>query len=103
MDTNLQAQPKFALVLIDKPMQDKMTTSGQTAWQRFSNSLSEAEKTYAPKEKLHDNVWLIDLRTSLPLLGDIIARAKAEGIAMRLIFCNEEPVWIAWPEIRKNQ
>src|ERR1035438_4682982 len=94
---------KFALVIAEtpkNPMIPKLKTAGEEvdSWKRF---LDISPKTSDPTKglmQLQHNVWQIDLATGMRALCEIWSAADKWGIPMRVLFLEESPAWLQYPE-----
>ena len=64
------------------------------ALDRFLDAAKALCKKNAGNEQLAQGVWLIDLKTGLPHLGQMVALAQENGIAYRTLFLEDEPDWL---------
>ena len=66
------------------------------ALDRFLDAATALCKQNAGSEQLAQGVWLIDLKTGLPHLGQMVVLAQNEGIPYRTFFLEHEPDWISF-------
>jgi hypothetical protein len=64
--------------------------------ERLSNDLKRTSQTFSDIEKLGEGCWLISLSKSLPFLAKSIALAESCGIPYKVLYFEDEPVWISY-------
>jgi hypothetical protein len=94
---NIPSSVKFVMIVASQPPKLHPAVDLGTEWRNFLSSIQTTEMKYAPTKKIHENVWLINLHTGLPLLGELLCRAKDKAIPMQIVFLHEEPDWIEYP------
>jgi hypothetical protein len=94
---------KFALLIAqipENPNVPKHKTLGEEvdSWKRF---LATSPKKSDPTKgliQLQNNVWQIDLATGMRALCEIWMSADKWGIPVRVLFLEETPAWLEYPE-----
>ena len=103
VEMNPYRNAKFALVIAEipeNPIIPKHKTGGdeEDAWLRF---LATSPKKSDPTKGLvqfQNNVWQIDLAIGMRALCEIWLSADKLGIPVRVLFLEEAPVWLQYPE-----
>jgi hypothetical protein len=96
MDTPLDPNAVHVLFVVEKPQ------GKSKAWQNFvqafdNNDLwpgTSIEEHKTPNERLAENIWLLPLKTSMPLLGRLAAAAEQAGVPYKYLVFFEPPVWV---------
>jgi hypothetical protein len=71
-------------------------------WQNFLLNIPQRLQPSEGIERIHDNVWLIDLEIGLRSLSTLIEQSALRNIHIRLLFLEESPDWRVFPPIAKK-
>ena len=63
-------------------------------WREFLFDVTEKTKGELGVLRLAENVWLLNLQTSLFALGHITVRAKARGFSLGVLPFERAPEWL---------
>lgn len=66
------------------------------ALDKFLDAATALCKQNEGSEQRAQGVWLIDLKTGLPHLSQMVVLAQDEGIAYRTLFLEDAPDWISF-------
>ena len=95
MNTNLDADIKFALVIAERSKYEQGNGNAHiTKWHYF---LKNVQDNLTPPEgmtSIHENVWLIPVDKGLIFLGSLLRLAENGAIPIRVLFLAESPIWI---------
>ena len=93
---NVFPNAKFALVIAEAE-KDQSGNENKDSWQNFLLNIPQTLRHSKKIEAIHDNVWLINLESELPVLSTLIQLCSARSIHIRLLFLAEFPDWIKYP------
>jgi hypothetical protein len=88
---------KYALVIADVPVLDLVKgvdTQHKNVAQFEDNISNVSTKDAQIVKRLGLGVYLIPLEKTLPLLTDVLYNAKRLNVSLRVLFLDEEPLWV---------
>jgi len=89
---------RFAFVIAEPPKTYSGTQqSPLLQWQNFQTSIKTNLPPSEETLKIHDNVWLIPLKSGMPFLTKLFDWAYQMRIPLHILFLNEKPDWIEYP------
>ena len=93
---------KFAIVIAETPTIQKKAYIEKTGvqedvWKYFQANTPRISDQIKGIEKLDLNMWQIDLTVGLTELSKIVLAADEAGIAIRVLFLEEVPMWLQYP------
>ena len=97
MEISRQAQfPKFA-ILICEPAKHDNGYANTDKWKQFLGNTLQGLLRNGNIERIHENVWLMQLETELLPLLEILQWCKEASMPVRVLFLEESPVWLKFP------
>jgi len=90
----------FAILIAEYPKDDR-GKDDTAKWSLLQATATNSVKTAKGIETLHENSWQIDLNTDMNFLIDILACAKKNEIALRILLLDGEPNWTRYSPTKK--
>jgi hypothetical protein len=93
---------KFAILIAEIPRQEKRENLAPgvpaDTWSAFLNKAPNSSSPAKGIEVIHNNIWQLNLETGMRTLCEIYILADNLGIPMRVLFLEEAPAWLKYPE-----
>jgi hypothetical protein len=83
---------KYALIHISPPQTQDRNADG--AYRELLERIQKAAQSHKSNEQLAENVWLIPLEGSQPILATMCLGGQAQHLRIRVLFL-EDPQWIS--------
>jgi hypothetical protein len=90
-------QAKFAFVIAERPKYNPGEPEPVEQWTKFLSNIQKIHTPHPNTETIHENVWLIPLKTELPFVSKLVEWAASCHIPLYIQFLDDKPDWIKYP------